>query len=194
MPGRARCPADAIVRRCAQVAQASSELTALAVDAARIVVRTSDGVSLITPTGRHLRDLPIPNVRAAALSGGRLAVRVRGAVDVYDVGSAQMVEHIPVSPLARLEDLEAGISRHRSQENDQAPPACRRPRCDDPHSRCRTRATRSRRSVRRRRASHHLYANGRPLATTGRGNLGAVTVVVPLAVSAESQTFREIRF
>jgi hypothetical protein len=109
MPGRARCPADAIVRRCAQVAQASSELTALAVDAARIVVRTSDGVSLITPTGRHLRDLPIPNVRAAALSGGRLAVRVRGAVDVYDVGSAQMVEHIPVAPLARLEDLEAGI-------------------------------------------------------------------------------------
>ena len=59
LPGTARCPSDRSVRRCALVAEATSELTALAVDAGRIVVRTGAGVSLITPTGGHLRDVPV---------------------------------------------------------------------------------------------------------------------------------------
>jgi hypothetical protein len=109
LPGTARCPSYPIVRRCARVAEETSELTALAVDGGRIVVRTSDGVSVMTPTGRHLRDLAVEKVRAAALSGDRLALRIPGAIEIYDAGSGTLIGHVPVSAQARLEDLEDGV-------------------------------------------------------------------------------------
>ena len=109
IPGDARCPSDPIVRRCARVAEGTSELTALAVNTGRILVRTSDGVSVMTPTGRHVRDLPVDHVRAAALSGNRVALRVPGAIEIYDTGSGERVEHVPVSALTRLEDFDRGI-------------------------------------------------------------------------------------
>ena len=109
LPGTARCPSDRSVRRCALVAEATSELTALAVDAGRIVVRTGAGVSVITPTGGHLRDVPVEKVRDAALSGNQLALRVPGAVEIYDTRSGELIHRFPLSAPERLEDFEKGI-------------------------------------------------------------------------------------
>jgi hypothetical protein len=110
VPGRSRCPVDhPVVRRCARVARADGELTVLAVDAGRIVARTDDGVSLLTPTGAHIRDFPVAKVRASALSGNRLALRVPGAVEVYDTGSGQLIRRLEVASSFRLEDLDRGI-------------------------------------------------------------------------------------
>ncbi len=109
LPGHDRCPADSVVRRCARVARADGELTVLAVDAGRIATRTDDGVSLLTAGGGRLRDFPVAKVRAGALSGSRLALRVPGAVEVYDTGSGQLVKSYSVSSSERLEDLEHGI-------------------------------------------------------------------------------------
>jgi hypothetical protein len=108
VPGRGRCPADSVVRRCARVAKADGELTVLAVDVGRIVARTEDGVSLLTSNGVHVRDFPVAKVRAGALSGSRLALRVQGAVQIYDTGSGELVKSLPMR-LDRLEDIEHGI-------------------------------------------------------------------------------------
>jgi hypothetical protein len=107
--GVSRCPSDQVVRRCTRVAEATNELTALAVDASRIVVRTGDGVSLITPSGRHVRDLPVRKVQDAALSGDQLALRVKDAIEIYDTRTGEIVKKFPVAGLDRLEDLENGI-------------------------------------------------------------------------------------
>ena len=108
VPGRGRCPGDSVVRRCARVAKANGELTVLAVDAGRIVARTDDGVTLLTPTGEHVRDFPVAKVRGGVLSGSRLALRVPGAVEIYDTGSGELVKSLPMR-LDRLEDIEHGI-------------------------------------------------------------------------------------
>jgi hypothetical protein len=112
VPGRSRCPADSVVRRCARVARADGELTVLAVDAGRIVARTDDGISLLASTGVHLRDFPVAKVRAGALFGNTLALRVPGAVEIYDIGSGELVKRLPFegsARLERLEDLQSGI-------------------------------------------------------------------------------------
>jgi hypothetical protein len=108
VPGRGRCPGEYVVRRCARVAKADGELTVLAVDAGRIVARTEDGVSLLTSNGVHVRDFPVAKVRAGVLSGSRLALRVPGAVEIYDTGSGELVKSLPMR-LDRLEDIEHGI-------------------------------------------------------------------------------------
>jgi hypothetical protein len=97
---------------CALVAKANGELTVLAVDAGRIAARTDDGVRLMTGRGRRLRDFPVEDVRAAELSADRLALRVPGAVEIYDTGSGRLVTSFPVggsARLDRLEDLERGV-------------------------------------------------------------------------------------
>jgi hypothetical protein len=109
VPGRSRCPADSAVRRCARVAKADGELTVLAVDTGRIVARTDDGVSLLTPTGLHIRDFPVAKVRAGELSGNRLALRVPGAVEVYDTRSGQLIRRLEVASSLRLEDFDRGM-------------------------------------------------------------------------------------
>jgi hypothetical protein len=108
VPGRGRCPADSVVHRCARVAKAAGELTVLAVDAGRIVARTDDGVSLLTSNGVHVRDFPVAKVRAGVLSGSRLALRVTGAVEIFDTGSGELVKSLPMR-LDRLEDIDHGI-------------------------------------------------------------------------------------
>ena len=95
-----------------RVASAKGELTVLAVDAGRIAARTDHGVRLLTAGGRRLRDFPVEHVRAAALSGNRLALRVPGAVEVYDTGSGELAKRFTVrgrARLGRLEDLDRGI-------------------------------------------------------------------------------------
>jgi len=95
---------------CVRVAKATGRLTVFAVDAGRIAARTDDGVRLLTGGGRRLRDFPVRNVSAAALSGNRLALRVPGAFEIYDTGSGELAETIPAQGGAdRLEDLESGI-------------------------------------------------------------------------------------
>jgi hypothetical protein len=95
---------------CKRLATARGKLTVLDVDAGRIVARTDDGVRLLTGDGRRLRDFSVRNVGAAALSGNRLALRVPGAFEIYDSGSGELVETIPVQGGAdRLGDLESGI-------------------------------------------------------------------------------------
>jgi hypothetical protein len=91
-----------------RVAQADGELSVLAVDAGRIVVRTDSGLRLLTGTGRVLQDFPV-KASAAAPSGERLAVRVAGAVEVYDTGSGELTARFPAAPGLTLEDLEGDI-------------------------------------------------------------------------------------
>jgi hypothetical protein len=112
---RGRCPTYRDyypAGHCALVAKANGELTVLAVDAGRIAARADDGVRLMTGHGRRLRDFPVDNVRAAALAADRLALRIPGAIEVYDTGSGGIVRSIPVegsARLDRLEDFEHGI-------------------------------------------------------------------------------------
>jgi hypothetical protein len=105
--GRGRCPSSR-VRRCSRVAEADGELSALAVDAGRIAVRTDNGVRLLTAGGAVLQDFDV-TASAAALSGNRLAVRTTDAVKVYDTGSGQLVVRFPAARQLRLEDLERDI-------------------------------------------------------------------------------------
>ena len=95
---------------CRRVATARGKLTVLDVDAGRIAARTDDGLRLLTGDGRRLRDFPVKRMSAAALSGNRIALRVPGAFEIYDTGSGELVEKIPVQGGAdRLGDLESGI-------------------------------------------------------------------------------------
>jgi hypothetical protein len=112
---RGQCPSYrdyAPLGHCKRVARANGELTVLAVDAGRIVARTDHGVRLLTAKGARLRDFAVENVRGAALSENRLALRVPGAFAVYDVGSRELVRSFPAegsARLDRLEDLQDGI-------------------------------------------------------------------------------------
>jgi hypothetical protein len=109
---RGECPSDdySDSGHCARIASADGELAALAVDAGRIAARTDQGVRLLTASGgRLLRDLPVAKVRAAALSGNQLALRVPGAVEIYDTGSGELVKKYPAQAKARLADLEGDI-------------------------------------------------------------------------------------
>jgi hypothetical protein len=108
--GRSRCP-NAEAResiRCTPVAKAEGELTVLAVDAGRIVVRTESGVRLLTAGGRVLQDISV-TPGAAALSGTRLAVRTESAVEVYNRSTGEMDARFAVSKDVRLQDLAGGI-------------------------------------------------------------------------------------
>src|SRR5262249_58215439 len=82
-----RCPSYGDYRpfgHSARVAKVSGQLTVLAVDAGRIAARTDHGVRLLTATGGLLHDFPVENVRGAALSGNRLALRVGAGGSGYD--------------------------------------------------------------------------------------------------------------
>lgn len=112
---RGRCPTYRDyypAGHCALVAKAKGELSVLAVDAGRIAARTDHGIVLLTASGGRLRDLAVENVRAAAVSGNRLALRVPGSVEIYDTASGQLVKSFPAegsARLDRLEDLDHGI-------------------------------------------------------------------------------------
>jgi hypothetical protein len=107
--GRGLCPSGiSRVRKCSRVAQADGELSVLAVDAGHIAVRTDTGLRLLTTGGAVLRDFDL-QARAAALSGGRLAIRTADAVEVYDTGSGQLVASFPAASHLRLEDLDRDI-------------------------------------------------------------------------------------
>ena len=93
---------------CSQVAGAASELTVLAVDAGRIVVRTETGVEILSEQGALLRTFGV-KARAAALSGNRLALRTPGAIELYDATSGQLTATVPAGAGVRLEDLEGDL-------------------------------------------------------------------------------------
>jgi hypothetical protein len=110
MAGRGRCPNNSSpVRRCSRVVQAEGELTVLAVDAGRIAVRTDDGVRLLSASGNVLQRFDVTSARQAALSGKRFAVRTVDAVEIYDVGSGELVSRFASARHLRLEDLDGGI-------------------------------------------------------------------------------------
>jgi Tol biopolymer transport system component len=104
--GAGRCPTGRGV--CERVAQAPGDLTVLAVDAGRIAARADSGVTLLTSAGTVLRDFPV-TASAAALSGTRLAVRTADAVEIYDVGSGEQLDRIPVARAVRLEDMQGEL-------------------------------------------------------------------------------------
>jgi Tol biopolymer transport system component len=93
---------------CSQVASAGSELTVLAVDAGRIVVRTETGVEVLSEQGALLRTFGV-KARTAALSGNRLAVRTAGAIELYDASSGQLTATVPAAAGVKLEDLEGEL-------------------------------------------------------------------------------------
>jgi len=106
---RGHCPSYldyAPLGHCKRVARANGELTVLSVDTGRIVARTDHGIRLLTSTGGRLHDFPIEKVRAAALSGNRVALRVPGAFEVYDTGSGELVKSFPAEGSARFDRLE----------------------------------------------------------------------------------------
>jgi TolB protein len=106
--GGTPCAGRYAPRLCTAVARADGRLTVLAVDAERVAARTDDGVRLLSVAGKALRDLPVA-ATAAALSGGRLALRTTDAVQIYDAGTGQRTDRIPLAKAATLEDLEGDI-------------------------------------------------------------------------------------
>jgi Tol biopolymer transport system component len=107
--GAGPCPFDSRVPpACTHVAMESGPLAVLAVDAARIAVRTAAGIRLLSQTGAVLRNLPL-KADVAVLSGDRLAVRTPTAVDVYDVATGRLTARVPVPQRATLEDLDGDV-------------------------------------------------------------------------------------
>jgi hypothetical protein len=107
--GRSPCPDGRVgPRACRRVASADGELSVLAVDAGRIVVRTESGVRLLTAGGAVLQEFDL-RARSAALSGNRLAVRTADAVEVYDTNSGQRTAWFPAASALRLQDLDRDI-------------------------------------------------------------------------------------
>jgi hypothetical protein len=108
--GSGRCPSGPVASpvSCSVVARAHSELTVLVVDGGRIAVRTEAGVRLLSASGRTLKDLSV-GASAAALSGNRLALRTRDAVEVYDTGSGELTGRFVAAKGVRLQDLERDI-------------------------------------------------------------------------------------
>jgi WD40 repeat protein len=92
--------------RPAAITKAAGAVALLAVDAGRIVVGTETEVRVVDARGRALRAIPV-RPDAAALSGDRLAVRVSGGVEVYDVPSGMLVARF--AQLGRLVDLESDV-------------------------------------------------------------------------------------
>jgi hypothetical protein len=108
--GGGDCPSGPLGSRVGcSVANADSELTVLAVDAGRIVVRTESGIKLLTAGGRVLQNLPVRAAYAAALSANRLALRTRNAVEVYDTGSRALTASFAAPNGVRLQDLDRDI-------------------------------------------------------------------------------------
>jgi hypothetical protein len=103
--GRQPCPAESGARLCTAIAKANGELTLLAVDAGRVVVRTDSGVRVLTIGGRVVRNFPVA-ADAAALSGNRLAVDADG-IDVYAVASGRHLAGYPGA--SGLKDLDGDI-------------------------------------------------------------------------------------
>jgi hypothetical protein len=107
--GNGKCPNHTPMGGgCSQVAGAPSELTVLAVDAGRIVVRTETGVETLSEQGALLRTFSV-RASAAALSGNRLALRTAGAIELYDATSGQLTARVPAAAGVRLEDLEGEL-------------------------------------------------------------------------------------
>ena len=108
--GRLRCGGIVTVKtlNCSIVAKANGELTVLAADAGRIVVRTASGVRVLWADGRVIRDLPVRPL-GAALSDNRLALRTDGAVEVYDVEGGELTFRRQVAADVRLQDLDRDI-------------------------------------------------------------------------------------
>ncbi len=108
--GPLRCGGIVTVKTltCSVVAKADGELTVLAVDAGRIVVRTGSGVRVLTSSGRLIRNLPVRPL-GAALSGNRLALRTDSSVEVYDIRSGDLTTRLPAASGLRLQDLNNDI-------------------------------------------------------------------------------------
>jgi hypothetical protein len=108
--GPLRCGGIVTVKTltCSVVAKADGELTVLAVDAGRIVVRTGSGARVLTSSGRLIRDLPVRPL-GAALSGNRLAVRTDSSVEVYDIRSGELTTRLPAASGLRLQDLDQDV-------------------------------------------------------------------------------------
>ena len=105
--GGGRCPGSGRpVGGCSPVAKIDGTATVLAVDSTRIVVATSTGAEVLTTGGRVVRSFPV-TPKAAALSGGRLAVETDDAIDVYDVASGRRTAHF--RDATDLQDLEGDI-------------------------------------------------------------------------------------
>jgi hypothetical protein len=109
---KAPCPVlrrgGGTARRCSRVAREEGELSALAVDAGRIVARTEIGVRLLTAAGRVIQEFDV-NPSSAALSGNRLAVRTVDAVEVYDTNSGEQVVRFAAPKALKLQDLDRDI-------------------------------------------------------------------------------------
>jgi hypothetical protein len=109
MGGPGPCLGDRVSRSaCTPIRKAGSTLRVLAVDAGRIAVATADGVTLFTEGGAPLKDFAV-QAEAAALSGNRLAVRTKNAVEIYSADSGQLTERFPAQSGLRLQDLERDI-------------------------------------------------------------------------------------
>jgi hypothetical protein len=93
---------------CSRIASEDGELTLLAVDGGRLVVRNGRGIELLARTGGLLRRFD-RTARTASLSGKRLALRTADAVEVYDVASGDLIRTVPAAGGVRLEDLQGDL-------------------------------------------------------------------------------------
>lgn len=93
---------------CSRVATADSELRVLAVDAGRIVARTTKGLRLLSAAGQTLQELDV-RPDGAKLSGNRLAVRTAEAIEIYDLRTGDRSARFQVAKDVKLADLDGDI-------------------------------------------------------------------------------------
>lgn len=88
-------------------------LTAVAVDAGRIVTQDSSGqMTLYSATGAILAQIPVPNGTFAgtALQGTQLVTLRNGSLELYDVTSGSLLKTIPLAAGSVLRDLQSGLA------------------------------------------------------------------------------------
>ena len=96
-----------------QIASAAGELTVLAVDNERILVREGNTiVSVFSSVGTRTHSLTVPNLRGAHLQGPDLAVLTSGGLQHYDAttGDLRHTWNISDAAAAELVDLHAGVA------------------------------------------------------------------------------------
>ena len=93
-----------------QIAASTGELTPLAVDEERILVKQSGILSVLDSDGKALVSFPAPAATGARMQGPDLVVHVGGTLEARDAGSGALLHTWPLPTDATLADLHGGLA------------------------------------------------------------------------------------
>jgi hypothetical protein len=96
-----------------QIASSSGDLTPLAVDSGRVLVREgSDTLVILDAAGAELSRLTVPDFTEASLQGSDVVVHSGGDLDDYDAATGALLHAWPVPADAHLEDVQVGVAAY----------------------------------------------------------------------------------